>query len=102
MPGSLVSDAASSAGAVMQASLQLVTAAGPGDALATMPHASAEVLSAAASAAGTASQAAADVAPVLTIDGPAALTVDPLEVFVRRSGHLVGSAVEAFSFLAGE
>lgn len=39
--------------------------------------------------------------PATLVDavGPA-LAVDPLEVFVRRSGPLVGSAVQGFSFLA--
>lgn len=42
-------------------------------------------------------------APVLVsalADGAGALPLDPLEVFVRRSGPVVGRLVEAFSFLA--
>ena len=40
---------------------------------------------------------------VMPEDGPGApLSVDPLQVFVRRSHPAVGSAVETFSFLAGE
>lgn len=68
--------AAVASGGVMEASLQLAggaAAADPGAALS---------------------------ATALAVDGPAAIAVDPLEVMVRRTGPLVGRAVEAFSFLA--
>lgn len=34
------------------------------------------------------------------VDAAARLTIDPLEVFVRRSGPVVGTSVQVFSFLA--
>eukprot|EP00887_Chlorella_sp_A99_P006995 scaffold2.g6995.t1 len=86
VPGGLVGDAAPAAGGVMQAALHL--SADPAAAVA-----------APAAAAATAAAAAASTG--LPVDGPGlAMAVDPLEVFVRRSGPLVGSAVQGFSLLA--
>ncbi|KAI3424069.1 hypothetical protein D9Q98_009432 [Chlorella vulgaris] len=92
LPSGLAESAAASDGHVplLQTSLQLATS---GDA-ASGPAAAVAV---AAAGGGSAVPAVPAVAAASTA---AAIAVDPLEVFVRRSSPVLGSVVEAFAFLA--
>jgi hypothetical protein len=106
-PGLSDAGSAAAAGSVLQASLQLAAGASASSALAVTSAVGGPAAAAAAAAAGAlggAAEAAASAAaamPVATLaDAPAALAIDPLEVFVRRSSPLIGSVVEGFSFLA--
>jgi hypothetical protein len=91
LPSGLAESAAASSGnaPLLQASLQL---AASGDAASG---------AAAAVAVAAAGGAAVPAVPAVAAGATAAaIAVDPLEVFVRRSSPVLGSVVEAFAFLA--